>query len=31
MKKTYHKPSITALGMLRSVTKCLYSGECPAD
>ena len=26
MKKAYQKPSITALGLLRSVTKCLYSG-----
>jgi hypothetical protein len=25
MKKTYQKPSITALGLLRSVTKCEYS------
>jgi hypothetical protein len=29
MKKTYDKPSITALGLLRSVTKCLFSGQLP--
>lgn len=25
MRKTYRKPSITALGLLRSITKCVYS------
>lgn len=30
MKKTYQKPSITALGLLRSVTKCVLSGQLPA-
>jgi hypothetical protein len=25
MKKTYNKPTITALGLLRSVTKSVYS------
>lgn len=29
MKKTYQKPSITSLGVLRSVTKCVYSGQLP--
>jgi hypothetical protein len=29
MKKTYHKPSLTALGLLRSVTKCVYSIKLP--
>lgn len=29
MKKRYSKPSITALGVLRSVTKCLYSNQFP--
>lgn len=27
MKKTYHKPAITSLGLLRDVTKCLLSGN----
>jgi hypothetical protein len=26
MKKAYRKPTIAALGTLRDVTKCLYSG-----
>ncbi len=30
MKKAYVKPSITALGLLRSVTKCVYSGNIPS-
>jgi hypothetical protein len=25
MKKVYHKPSLTPLGLLRSVTKCVYT------
>lgn len=29
MKKTYQKPSIASLGLLRSVTKCVYSGQLP--
>jgi hypothetical protein len=27
MKKAYQKPSITALGLLRSITKCGFSGD----
>jgi hypothetical protein len=30
MKKAYVKPSIMALGLLRSVTKCVYSGQIPS-
>jgi hypothetical protein len=29
MKKAYVKPSIMALGLLRSVTKSVYSGNDP--
>lgn len=29
MKKAYVKPSIMALGLLRSVTKCVFSGNAP--
>jgi hypothetical protein len=31
MKKPYVKPSVKALGLLRSVTKCNYSGKPRGD
>jgi hypothetical protein len=30
MKKTYYKPSLTQLGLLRSVTKCVLTLHPPA-
>jgi hypothetical protein len=29
MRKTYHKPSIIALGLLRSITRQVMSGDDP--
>jgi hypothetical protein len=29
MKKTYQKPTITSMGLLRDITKCTLSGIVP--